>query len=101
MSNRLQLSIATIAIIAITGCAHAPDPIAPVVLREAQTVEVPVPVLREPPPELMQPLGLTAPNLLPAGQGDYCMTRADVEQTIDVMRAAAGRLGQWRAWASP
>ena len=100
LSTLLRVAIiATVAL--LSACAHAPDPQSPVVLREAQTVEVPVPVLREPPAELLQPLGLTAPGLLPAGQGDYCMTRADVEQTIDVLRAAAGRINQWRAWAAP
>ena len=99
MSARTCIGIG--AILCISACAHAPDPQAPVVLKEAQAVEIPVPVVREPPVELMQPLGLQAPGLLPAGQGDYCMTRADVEQTIDVLRAAASRLNQWRAWAAP
>lgn len=100
LSTPLRASIIA-AVAFLSACAHAPDPQAPVVLKEAQTVEIPVPVAREPPVELMQPLGLTAPGLLPAGQGDYCMTRADTELYIDVLRAAAARIHALQAWAAP
>ena len=84
----------------LAGCASAPhpDPPGPTVLREAQVVQVPVAIERHPPPELLQPLGLEAPDIT-AGQGDYCTSRAGMEMIIDAMRAAAERLAQWKAWA--
>lgn len=96
----LPMTCIGFAVLLCTSCAHAPDPQAPVVLKEAQQVEVPVAVHREPPPEWLQPLGLEAPDILPAGQGDYCMSRESTRQYIAVIRAAAERLNGWKAWAS-
>lgn len=83
------------------GCAHAPDPAAPVVLADPIRVTCPEPKARQAPPELVQPLGLEAPAILKAGEGDYGIARGELEKLVTALRAAAGRINQWRAWARP
>ena len=93
------------AILFIAGCQSTsitPDPAAPVVLTETQILEIPVPVTRTPPPELMlaPSIDASALTVLPAGQGDYGLSRAAVESIIEAVRAAGEQLQRWRAWAS-
>lgn len=97
----MKLRILAIVIL-VAGCGGSPiepDPPGPAVLLEPVTIEIPVPVRREPDPELLLPLNLQAPKILPAGQGDYGLTRADLELIIEALRAAGERLARWRAWA--
>lgn len=85
----------------LAGCAGtpAPDALAPVVLTDiAAPLDCPQPEPRRAPPELLAPLHLAAPAVLPAGQGDYGMTRAGLEAIIDALRAAGERLKLWEAW---
>lgn len=84
------------AVVLLAGCAHEP---AAMTFTKPIEVRIPVPVHREAPTELTEPAGLEAPTWLPPGQGDYCMTRADVEKTIDALRTAAARQAKWKAWA--
>lgn len=91
-----------VACLFLTGCAGndvEPDPVGPTILEETVTVEVPVPVERTPPADLLQPLNLDAPQVLPAGHGDYGISRINLERMIEAHRAAAERLARWRAWA--
>lgn len=90
-----------LALLLLAGCAGtpAPDALAPVVLADiAAPLDCPQPEPRRAPPELLAPLHLDAPDVLPAGQGDYGMTRAGLEQVIDALRAAGERLRLWEAW---
>lgn len=94
--------VAGFALLAACGSAPVPpDPVAPVVLTETQVVEVPVPVVRRPPADLMQApvIDASALTVLPAGQGDYGVTRASLETIIESLRAAGAQLQRWRAWA--
>lgn len=85
----------------LVGCASAPpapDPVAPAVLADiAAPLECPEPGLPELPADLSEPLDLAAPQVLPAGQGDYGISRADVELMIDALRAAHVRDQRLRA----
>lgn len=85
----------------LAGCAHQPAPQAPVVLKEPMQVTCPEPEARTPPADLMQPLGLASPTVLKKGEGDYGITRTDLETLIDAHRAAAKRIALWKAWANP
>lgn len=88
--------------VALVGCGPQvkPDPVAPIVLQDVcEPVEIPIPVHRPPPADLAQPLDLDAPDVLPAGQGDYGLTRVGLELIIDGFRHAQERLQRWRAWA--
>jgi len=92
-------SVAYLALAALTACAHTPPP-ANTIMREPISVECPEPDLRMPPPALSQALGLEAPAILPAGQGDYGISRVDLERMIEALRRASSRVAQWRAWAT-
>jgi len=98
--------ICAVIVVLGAGCQSTPirpDPAAPVVLTETQVVEVPVPVVRQPPADLTQAPAIDASALtvLPAGQGDYGVTRASLETIIEALRAAGAQLQRWRAWALP
>lgn len=84
----------------LAGCAGpAPDALAPVVMTDiAAPLDCPEPEPRRAPAELLAPLVLEAPAVLPAGQGDYGMTRDGLEAIIDALRAAGERLRLWEAW---
>ena len=84
-----------VALLFLAGCAHE----APMTFTKPIEVRIPVPIHRDAPTDLLEPAGLEAPTWLPPGQGDYCMTRADVEKTIDALRTAAARQAKWKAWA--
>jgi len=64
-----------------------------------ERVEVPVPVKRTAPAELMTDYQPDMPQILGHCEGDYGITRAGVEALIDAMREAKQRLNQWKAWA--
>lgn len=84
---------------ACSGCAAAPRP-APVVLTDvAAPLECPEPEPRPVPPHLSAVLEIETPTLLPAGEGDYGISRAGVELLIDGYRALREREALWRAWA--
>jgi hypothetical protein len=87
--------------VGLVGCAHQPDPQAPVVLSDPITMTCPPAETRKPPAEYMRPLGLEAPTILKKGEGDYGITRPDLEKLIDAHRSAAKRINQWKAWADP
>jgi len=91
--------VTLLASLMLAGCASQPDTPAPVVLREMQRIEVPVPVKRVPPADLMTDYRPEIPEVLGYCQGDYSLTRQGVEQLIDAMREARDRLSRWRAWA--
>lgn len=85
-----------------SGCTSTPiaDPLAPTVMADIRApLECPEPELRMAPPDLVEPITLPVPEVLPAGQGDYGMTREGMEQLIDILRTAKERLARWRAWA--
>jgi hypothetical protein len=92
-------AIAALALLA--GCAHQLEPQAPVVLSEPLQITCPEPVSRMPPAYLVERLHLEAPEIVARGAGDYGITRAGLEKLIDGHRAAAARIEQWRAWATP
>ena len=86
----------------LTACAGQPtaDPQATVVLADIQpALECPEPVPVQPPADLIAPLELASPEILPGGQGDYGITREGLEMLVDALRAAGERLSRWRAWA--
>lgn len=85
----------------LAGCAHEPMPTAPVVLAEPMRVECPEALPRLPDGHLLTSLGLESPDFLPAGEGDYGLTRESAERIITALRAAQGRINEWRAWAAP
>lgn len=85
----------------LVGCAHQPEPQAPVVLSEPLQITCPEPAPRTPPAYLDERLYLEAPEILARGDGDYGIARTELEKLIDAYRAAAARIEQWRAWASP
>ena len=94
--------LALVSLVACSGSPSEPDPIAVQVLTDiAPPLACPEPELRRPPADLVAPLGLAAPELLPAGQGDYGMSREGVESLVDILRSAGERLARWRAWATP
>lgn len=84
-----------LALCSVTACASDP-----VVLTDiAEPLDCPEPELRQPPDDLVVPLALDVPELLPAGEGDYGITRGGVETLIDGYRALREREALWRAWA--
>ena len=86
----------------LTGCGHTrPEPTAPTVMTRPQRVECPPPATRAVPDDLLLPLELETPTVLPAGLGDYGLSRGDVEKLVTAIRAAAARQAQWKAWAIP
>ena len=93
--------VTLLALCSLVGCAPQPRP-DPVILTDvAAPLECPEPEQRPVPPHLSAALEIEAPTLLPAGQGDYGLTRAGVETLIDGYRALREREALWRAWASP
>lgn len=96
----LVLTIAASGILA--GCSGTPvtDPQATAVLVDiAPPLECPEPEPVQPPVDLLTPVDLQSPTVLPAGQGDYGISRAGLELLIDGYRALHERLARWRAWA--
>ncbi len=89
------------ALMLIAGCAHQPEPQAPVVLSDPLQITCPEPAPRMPPAYLGERLRLEAPEILARGEGDYGIARAELEKLIDAYRSASARIEQWRAWASP
>lgn len=86
----------------LAGCAGQPtaDPQAVTVLADIQpALECPPPEHEIPPADLVAPLELQTPEVLPGGQGDYGITREGLEMLVDALRAAGERLSRWRAWA--
>lgn len=99
-----EAAAACLLLIALTGCAGTPaaDPQAVTVLTDiAPPLECPEPEPVLPPVDLLTPVDLQAPEILPAGQGDYGVTRAGLELLIDGYRALHERLARWGAWAQP
>lgn len=98
-----RMLVLTIAVSGIlTGCTGTPvaDPLATAVLADIQPpLECPEPEPALPPADLLTPVDLQAPTILPAGQGDYGVSRAGLELLIDGYRALHERLARWRAWA--
>ena len=75
--------------ILLTGCGFntKPTPVAPVVLTEAcEPVEIPVPVHREPPSELLQPEPIATPKVVSPSEGAYGLSRDGLELIIEGFR---------------
>lgn len=85
-----------LALCSLAACASDP-----VILTDiAEPLECPEPEIRRPPAELAAPLVIEVPAILPAGTGDYGLTRQGVEQLIDGYRALREREALWRAYGS-
>lgn len=92
-------------LVLLTACAGQPqpDPVATRVVTETKVIETAVPVHREPPLELMQPVPtrFDADELRDTCQpGDYGITARGLELLRDAFIAAGDKLRQWRAWAT-
>lgn len=94
---------ATCLLLVLAGCAgQVADNQATAVLTDiAPPLACPEPVPEQPPAELLTPVDLEAPIILPAGQGDYGISRAGLELLIEGYRALHERLARWSAWAQP
>lgn len=83
----------------LAACSSTPDAdrIAPTVLTDVAVLECPAPEVIRLDPALIEPLSVEPPQLVPAGQGDYGITRAAAELMIDTLRAFGERLARIRA----
>ena len=88
-------------LLVLAGCSGTAPVVPSANVVEAQVIEVPVPVERRPPADLMALVDLPAPQLGKACTGDYGITRANAELLVDFMRTARERLARWRVWAGP
>lgn len=86
-------------LLACSLAACARTPVAPVVMADIEPpLECPEPEVRRAPADLLAPLEIAPPQLVPAGAGDYGIAREDAERMIEAMRQANERLSRWRAW---
>lgn len=86
----------------LVGCGGQPrpDPVtAHVLVDTAAPLECPEPDVRIPPQALTDDVVVATPTPLPAGEGDYGVTRAGWEMLVDGMRALQIRVALWKAWA--
>lgn len=87
----------------LTGCAHRPPAPAPIRVVEAQRVEVPVPVRREPPAELVAPY---RPDSVPAfvepsdPSASSALTPEGERQMRALLNDLMARDEAWRRWAT-
>lgn len=88
-------------LIAVAGCRSKPDTVAPVVLTQAcEPVEIPVPVYRPPPADLLLPMAPETPEIVSPDEGVYGLSREGLEVIVDGFRRLRTRLARWRAWSA-
>lgn len=90
-------------VVGVVGCGKAPPVLTPTVVRvvETVTVNVPVPVERVPPAELLAPLTPPLPTFVPpAHPGASSALTAEGERLLRALiNDLLARIAAWEAWA--
>ena len=101
LAKGLVVAALLLFILVLLGCSHEAPVITPTVLTEPLEVKCPAVAPRTPDQALLAPLNLEPPELLPAGQGDYGISRESAERVISIVRTCGERIDDWKAWAVP